>query len=211
MIIKAVEKNAFPDHLLKSVHRQHNRQCYEVKVDAQDEKLMQLLGQDASHSSDILARQLKLSAATVRRRRRRLLRSGVMRIIAVTDPNKIGYPIAAVVAFKVTLGKLESFMKILASQPKVIWSSINTGRFDIITIMRFRSFDELYDFLRSEMANVEGLRNIEAFFCLDVDKGRYQPLYVGSRKGLAGDSAIVSDNGGNQIPLAEKVIASHLD
>ena len=207
MIIKAAEKKDFPGHLLKSVHRQHKRPCYEVKVDALDEKLMQLLGQDASHSSDMLAKQLKLSAATVRRRMRKLLQSGVIRIIAVTDLNKIGYPIAAVVAFKVTHGKLESFMEILASQPKVIWSSINTGRFDIITIMRFRSIDELYDFLRSEIANVDGLRNIEAFFCLDVGKGRYQPLYIGSSKGLAGEPAIVPSNGKNQIPLAEQVIA----
>ena len=98
-------------------------------------------------------------------------------------------------------------MKILASQPKVIWPSINTGRFDIITIMRFRSLDELDDFLRSEIASVEGLRNIEAFLCLDVGKGRYQPLYISSSKKLAGESAIVPSNGENQIPLMEKVIA----
>ena len=73
MTIKAVENNAFPDHLLKSVHRQHNRPYYEVKVDALDEKLMQLLGQDASYSSTMLAKQLKLSADTVRRRLRKLL------------------------------------------------------------------------------------------------------------------------------------------
>ena len=176
MTIKAVEKNAFPDHLLKSVPRQHNRPYYEVKVDSLDEKLIQLLGQDASRSSDMLAKQLKVSAATIRRRTRKLLQSEVIRIVAVADPNKIGFPIAVVVAFKVTHDKLESFMKMLASEPKVIWSSITTGRFDTVTLMRFRSIDELCDFLRREIANVEGLRNIETFFCLDRGKGGHLPL-----------------------------------
>lgn len=209
MIIKTAEKNAFPGHLLKSVRRRHHRPAngVKVKIDALDEKIIQILGQDASHSSDMLARQLKLSAATVRRRMKRLLQSEVIRIVAVTDLDKIGYPIAVVVAFKVTQGKVESFMKILGSQPKVIWSSTSTGRFDIITMMRFRSIDELYNFLRSEIAYGEGLRSIEVFFCLDVDKGRYQPLYIGASKGLAGGLAIVPGNGENQIPLVEKVIA----
>jgi len=37
MTVKAVEKNAFPDHLLKSMPRQHNRPYYEVKLDSLDE------------------------------------------------------------------------------------------------------------------------------------------------------------------------------
>jgi len=121
MTIKAVEKNAFPDHLLKSMPRQHNRSYYEVKLDSLDEKLLQLLGQDARQSSDALAKQLKVSAATIRRRTRKLFQSKVIRVVAVADPNKIGFPIAVVVAFKVSHDKLESFMKMLVSEPKVIW------------------------------------------------------------------------------------------
>ena len=180
MTIKDVEIIAFPKHPLKSTRRRRNWPCYKVKLDSLDEKLVQLLGQDARQSSDTLAKQLKVSAATIRRRARKLLQSGVMRIVAVADPNKIGFPVAVVVAFKVTHDKLESFLKILASQSKVIWSSITTGRFDIVTLMRFRSIDELSNFLRSGIASLEGLRNIETFFCLDGGKGGHLPLSFGS-------------------------------
>jgi len=175
MTIKDVEIVAFPERSLKSIRRRQNWPCYEVKLGSLDEKLVQLLGQDARQSSDTLAKQLKVSAATIRRRTRKLLQSGVMRIVAVADPNKIGFPVAVVVAFKVTHDKLESFMKMLASQPNVMWSSVTTGQFDIVTLMRFRSIDELSNFLQCGLANVEGLRNIETFFCLDGGKGYYLP------------------------------------
>jgi len=141
--------------------------------DRLDERLVHLLEKDAAQSSEALAKQLSVSAATVRRRVRRLIQSGALRIVAVVDPNKVGFPLAAVIAFDVDHDKLDSVTQLLASRPEVRWVSTTTGRFDILVLVRFRSTNELSDFIQRELVDIEGVRGSETFICLDVKKGRY--------------------------------------
>ncbi len=144
--------------------------------DSIDEQLVRLLGQDARQNSETLAKQLKLSSATVRRRLRKLFRSDLLHIVGVIDPTKFGFPVAVVITLDVAHNKLESAMEALAKRPEVLWLSITTGRFDIIALAGFRSTNGLSEFVTKELAQLEGVRNSETFVCLDVKKGHYVPF-----------------------------------
>lgn len=141
-----------------------------------DERLTELLGQNAHLSSEALAKQLGVSAATVRRRLRKLLDSGVIRIVAVADPDKFGYPLSAIIAFDVSHDKLELATDALAQKSEVKWVSTTTGRFDVFVWAHFRSTDDLSEFLQKEVPTMEGLRDTETFICLSVKKGRHVHL-----------------------------------
>ena len=141
--------------------------------DLTDEQLVRLLGQDARQNSETLAKQLNLSAATVRRRLRKLLRSDLLRIVGVIDATNFGLPLAAVITIDVAHDKLEAAMEMLAERPEIKWVSTTTGRFDIIAMARFRSTDCLSDFVTKDLAKIEGLKDSETFICLDVQKGSY--------------------------------------
>ena len=145
-------------------------------TDSLDEKLIQLLEKDARQSSEVLAKQLNVSPATVRRRIKRLIQSGVLRMMALVDPDKVGFPLIAVIAFDVAHDRLEAAMQTLADLPEVTWVSTTTGRFDILALVRFRSTEELSTFVQKELPNMEGLRDSETFICLQVKKGRYMPI-----------------------------------
>ena len=145
-------------------------------TDSIDEQLVRLLGQDARQNSEALAKQLNLSSATVRRRLRRLLRNDLLHIVGVVDPAEFGFPLAVVIALDVAHDKLEPAMKSLGKQPEVKWISTTTGRYDIMVFALFRSTDRLSDFMRKDLAQLEGLKDSETFVCLDVKKGRYIPL-----------------------------------
>jgi len=149
-------------------------------MDTLDEQLVQLLGQDARQSSELLAKQLHVSPVTIRRRIRKLLQDGAIRIAAVVDTSKIGFPLAAVIAFNVSHDKLDKATQVLTKYKEITWCTVTTGRFDIIAIARFRSTDELYEFMRKEMTKIEGLMNTETFLSLAVKKGRYLPVYTHS-------------------------------
>ena len=142
-------------------------------MDVLDEKLLQLLSQDARKSSKTLAKQLNVNEATIRRRIKKLLESGVLRIIGVTDPTAIGFPLLAVIAFDVAHQNIDSAIDALASRSEVKWVSSVTGPFDIIAVARFRSTDELYGFMQKEVAHLEGLRDSQTFICLHTTKGQY--------------------------------------
>ena len=145
-------------------------------MDSLDKQLIQLLHKDGRQSSEALAKQLKVSSATVRRRVRKLIQDEVVRIVAVADPAQVGLPLSVVIGLDVTHDKLESVMQMLANQTEIAWLATTTGRFDVMAIARFASTDELYKFMQSELANMEGLRDSETFICLHVQKAPYMPV-----------------------------------
>ena len=59
-------------------------------LDSTDVELIQLLQRDGRQSSQLLGRRLGIHASTVQRRIGRLVESGMVRIIAVTEQVKAG-------------------------------------------------------------------------------------------------------------------------
>jgi len=147
-----------------------------VKIDSLDERLIKLLQKDARRSSDVLAKQLKVSPATVRRRMRRLIQNGTMRIAAIADPAKIGLPLAVMIALHVEHDKLDSVVEQLYKRPEVGWLSSTTGRFDIMALARFPSAEGLSKFIQKEITEIDGIRDSETFVCLNIKKDLPEPV-----------------------------------
>jgi Lrp/AsnC family transcriptional regulator, regulator for asnA, asnC and gidA len=139
-------------------------------IDSVDEQIVRLLGQDARQNSETLAKKLKLSSATVRRRLRKLIRSDLLRIVGVVDPASFGFPLLVVITLDVAHEKLESAMEKLSQRPEIIFVSAITGRYDMILIGRFRSAGSLSGFVTKELAKIEGVKNSETFVCLGIKK-----------------------------------------
>ncbi len=142
-------------------------------IDSIDKPLIQLLGNDALQSSEALARQLNVSAATVRRRIRKLVKEGTLRVVALVDPEKVGLNLAALVALDVPHEQLESVTEQLSNHAQVKWVATMTGRFNIMAFLRSASTDELSSFMEKELTKFNGIRNTETLVCLNVKKGRH--------------------------------------
>lgn len=145
-------------------------------IDAKDEQIIQLLGQDAWQSSEALAKRIGVSSATIRRRIKKLVNNGTLRVGAFVDPVKIGQPLGAVIAMGVPHDKIEFVSQQLARRPEVKWVSSTTGRFDILIFARFHSTDELANFVQKELPKLEAIKSSETFICLRVEKGYYVSL-----------------------------------
>lgn len=146
-----------------------------VKLDSLDEKLAILLGKDATRSSEQLAEKLNVSAATVRRRIKKLTQNGLLHIVGVVHPADFGYPLAAVIALNVDQNRVSKTVKDLSKRREVRWLSATTGHYDIILGGRFSSVDALADFIAKDLSKIEGLKDIETFICL---KQEWDPLIV---------------------------------
>lgn len=142
-------------------------------LDSIDEQLIHLLSEDARQSSQALARRLRVSASTVRRRIRKLVKGGTLRTTAVVDPGSIGFHSITVIGFDVAYDKLDSVVQMLTRWPEIQWVSTTTGRFDILAMARFRSTEDLSQFVQKALTKIEGLRDSETFICLQVSKNRY--------------------------------------
>ncbi len=141
-----------------------------MTIDSFDEQLINLLMQDASKSSEVLAKQLNVHSSTIRRRIQRLVEQKRIRIIALPEPKDVGLHLEAVIALDVTHDKLNFALEVLSKYPQVRWLAATSGRFDIMTYVWFHSTDELYKFVETEIGSLEGLKNSETFICLHVAK-----------------------------------------
>ncbi|MFC1986730.1 Lrp/AsnC family transcriptional regulator [Chloroflexota bacterium] len=139
-------------------------------LDSPDRQLIDLLQQNAQQPSRALAKQLGVNSSTVRRRVKRLIQQGIIRIIAIPKPEEIGLNLRVVVAFKVALDQLKAFVKQLGSNPNVRFLAVTSGQFDVLASMWFEPTDQLYVFMEEEVVKMEGLRGTETFVCLHVEK-----------------------------------------
>jgi len=140
------------------------------KSDSLDTKLIELLTQDANQTGDVIAKKLNVSPATIRRRKQQLIKRGVIRIAAITDADKTGYPLKAVIALDIEHNKLTEAMEKLVNRPEVKWLSATSGRYDFMASVWLKSTDALYEFMETEVASLDGLKNTETFICLRVAK-----------------------------------------
>ena len=141
------------------------------KTDSVDLKIVQLLGKDARQSSETLAKELNLSAATVRRRLSKMINNDLVRIVGVVEPINFGFPLLAVITLDIEQNKLETALEEFAAQPEIRFASTITGRHDLLLVGRFRSNEDFSDFVKNKLAKVEGIKNSETFICLEVKKG----------------------------------------
>ncbi len=139
-------------------------------IDYIDEQLTELIERNARQSSETLAKQLNVSSATIRRRLKKLLDSKLLHIVAFRDPIKAGLPLAAVVAFNIDHGLLDSVMQAICSFPEVVLACTTTGRFDAFALTRFASNERFSFFLRNDITRIEGIKDTETFVCLHIEK-----------------------------------------
>jgi len=139
-------------------------------IDSLDKELISLLEQDARQTSEKLFKQLSVSPSTIRRRMNKLIKRGVIRIVAIPEPKQIGLSMIVVVAFQILHEKMNSVLKALGRRQDVKCLYVTSGRFDAMALMWFSSNEQLYSFMESEVGKLEGVKATETFVCLHVEK-----------------------------------------
>ena len=142
-------------------------------LDSIDKQLVRLMGQDARQNSEVLAKNLDISPASVRRRLRKLIKQDLLRIVGIADPAELGFALGVVINLDVEHNKLEPVIKWLINRTEIKWVATTTGKFDIIAIGRFETTEHLSKFLTNDLTKLEGIKDTETLLSLDVIKGRY--------------------------------------
>lgn len=145
-----------------------------VKLDESDRRLLALLMEDASRTNAALARELGVSDGTVRNRMQRLIEQGVMTIVAIVDPWKVGRRYQIFSGIEVELDKIEAVADALAECPEVTYVSYTSGPYDLIMVSAFASEEEMFHFLVEKLAKIEGIRHITSSHVLKAVKRTFR-------------------------------------
>jgi DNA-binding Lrp family transcriptional regulator len=132
-------------------------------IDEIDEKLIAELIRNGRPNYTELAEKLGISTPTVSRRIAALLREDVIKILAIPNPAKLGYSANAFVLVRAELAKVDKICEQLSSYPEVHLVMRLMSDFDILFGVYSANPDTLYEFLRSKVANIDGILSTETF------------------------------------------------
>ena len=142
-------------------------------MDELDRKIIQILQVNGRASNARIARDVGVSEGTVRRRLQSLLQDGIIKVVALPDPEVLGYNTEALVGIQVDPDKIDDVAKQLAGLKESSWVSVTTGSFDIFCWVTLPSSEDLGNFLKSEVGAIPGVRRTETFVSLNVRKRNY--------------------------------------
>jgi len=142
-------------------------------LDDTDRQLIGLLQESARRSNAELASKLGLSESSVRRRIARLIQDDYIKIVAVADPLKIGYPIVAIIGLQCLPSSVEEVQAQLRDLDEFRFIGMTIGTYDFVAEAWFQSVQDLQAFIRQRLAAIPGIQKIETGHVLKMIRYQY--------------------------------------
>ena len=142
-----------------------------VVLDSTAKLIIEQLQQDGRRSYAAIGKAVGLSEAAVRQRVQRLADTGVMQIVAVTDPLTLGFRRQAMIGIRCE-GDLERVAAHLAVLDEIDYVVITAGSFDLLAEVVCEDDDHLLEIL-SRVRAVPAVTGTETFVYLKLRKQTY--------------------------------------
>ncbi len=143
-----------------------------VALDETSKRIIEQLQEDGRRAYAAIGKAVGLSEAAVRQRVQRLLDSGVVQIVAVTDPLQVGFARQAMIGIKVE-GDLTGVADQLAAMQEIDYVVVTAGSFDLLVEVVCEDDDHLLDLLSQRIRTLPGVRTTETFVYLKLRKQLY--------------------------------------
>ena len=138
-----------------------------------DKRIIEHLQEDGRRAFTQIAASLGVSEAAVRARTNRLVERGIVQVVGVADPGKLGFQ-QALIGVRCEPGRLLEVADALAAMPEVDYVVVTAGRFDILIEAVAEDNEGLLRFLNDRLQGVAGVRDTETFTYLRLVKQTYQ-------------------------------------
>ena len=141
-------------------------------VDDVSNAIIEQLQQDGRRAYATIGKAVGLSEAAVRQRVQRLIESGAMQIVAVTDPLELGFARQAMIGINVQ-GPIEPVADALSAMDEIAYVVITAGGFDILAEVICESDEDLLNTLSTKVRSIPGVSTTETFVYLKLRKQTY--------------------------------------
>ncbi|KAF0107160.1 MAG: Lrp/AsnC family transcriptional regulator regulator for asnA asnC and gidA [Anaerolineaceae bacterium] len=142
-------------------------------LDEIDRQIIAALQKDGREAFAQIAERLGVSPGMIRVRYNRLVEMGVLHVVAITNPLRMGYNTMALIGIKVEGGKLMEAAGQVAALDEVIYLIVVSGAYDIIAEVMCRDREHLLQFLTDRLYKIDGVRESESFMHLKIVKEVY--------------------------------------
>ena len=142
-------------------------------MDAIDRQIIAALNEDGRAANAKIAKKVKVSEGTVRRRLKKLTSDKTIDIVTVQDPQKMGYQSEVLIGMQVEPDMLEEVASRMAEFKYTTLVSITTGTYDVFAWATLPNAESLGEFIRDHVGKTPGVQRTETFVSLGVRKRSY--------------------------------------
>ena len=143
------------------------------RPDDLDLAILELLRSDGRKPYTEIAQVLQVSEGTVRNRVARLVQKGVMQIVGLIDPIRLGYDAPAMIGVNVQNADIDEVARKIASFPEVSYLIMVSGGFDLIVEVICRDRTHITEFINQKLRKIPGVAQTQSFFILKTIKMAY--------------------------------------
>jgi Lrp/AsnC family transcriptional regulator for asnA, asnC and gidA len=162
-----------PAAMMRRVRKNNPPQEQPPVLDDVSKKIIEQLQEDGRRPYGTIGKAVGLSEAAVRQRVQRLTQSGLMQIVAVTDPMQVGLFRQAMIAIRAD-GPLEPVAEALGAMDEIDYVIICAGRYDLLCEAVCEDDSHLLDLLSNRIRVIPGIREVETLIYLKLHKQSYQ-------------------------------------
>jgi len=143
-------------------------------LDQIDRQILQFLRQDGRMPYTNIAEALNLAESTVRKRVNRLLEEGILKIVGVINPLRVGRFALAIVGINITGANLSQVLAELNKLPEVRYIAVCAGTYDLILEVAVPDTESLFVFLTETLRSIPGVTGSDTSLVMKVCKERYE-------------------------------------
>jgi Lrp/AsnC family transcriptional regulator for asnA, asnC and gidA len=143
------------------------------EVSSLDKRIIEHLQQDGRRPFTQIASELGVSEAAVRARTNRLVERGILQVVGVTDPLKLGFHQQAMIGVRCERNQLLAVADAVSAFNEVAYVVITAGSFDLLVEVVCENNEALLTFLTEKLRAVDGVRDTETFVYLRMVKQTY--------------------------------------
>jgi len=142
-----------------------------LALDSVSKAIIEQLQQDGRRSYAEIGKAVGLSEAAVRQRVQKLQETGVMQVVAVTDPMQLGFTRQAMMGVRVD-GDATKVAEAIGAIPAADYVVLTAGTYDILAEVVCEDDDDLIE-IGSRLRAIDGVRSVETLVYLKLHKQLY--------------------------------------
>lgn len=143
-----------------------------------DERILEILQQDARASNREIGRRLEVAEGTIRTRLKRLLDAGAIAFGALVSPEAVGLTCTAYVRLMVAPRHTRDVANRLAALPEAQFVGLSAGHYNVVSVIATQGRDDLRKLIEAEIQGLPGITAIDVREHVAIAKHRYQQVRI---------------------------------
>jgi Lrp/AsnC family transcriptional regulator for asnA, asnC and gidA len=144
-----------------------------IKLKTDELKLIEILTKNGRINFSEISEKIGAHVSTVSRRINALIDQDIIKIVAVPNPQSFGITSNAFIVLDAKVNKLDQICENLIPFPEIVFiATLVTGSGIILGILG-RNNEILYNFIKKNIAQIEGIRKTETFITAELKKRFY--------------------------------------